>query len=48
VHALQDFGHRLDAVRGSYGNMQLVAWYKMAGRLDAASDPRGEGSARVK
>jgi len=48
VHALQDFGHRLNAVRGGYGNMQLVAWYKKAGRLEAASDPRGEGSARIK
>jgi len=48
VHALQDFGHRLNAVRGGYGNMQLVAWYKKAGRLEAASDPRGEGRARIK
>jgi gamma-glutamyltranspeptidase/glutathione hydrolase len=48
ARALQGFGHRLDVVRGSYGNMQLVAWYKKAGRLEAASDPRGEGSARVK
>jgi gamma-glutamyltranspeptidase / glutathione hydrolase len=48
ARALQGFGHRLDAVRGSYGNMQLVAWYKKTGRLEAASDPRGEGSAKVK
>jgi gamma-glutamyltranspeptidase/glutathione hydrolase len=48
ARALQGFGHRLDAVRGSYGNMQLVTWYKKAGRLEAVSDPRGEGSARVK
>jgi gamma-glutamyltranspeptidase/glutathione hydrolase len=48
ARALQGFGHRLDAVRGSYGNMQLVTWYKKAGRLEAASDPRGEGGARVK
>jgi hypothetical protein len=25
-----------------------VTWYKKAGRLEAVSDPRGEGSARVK
>ncbi len=48
ARVLQGFGHRLDAVRGSYGNMQLVAWYKKAGRLEAASDPRGEGGARIK
>lgn len=47
ARVLQGFGHRLDAVRGNYGNMQLVAWYKKAGRLEAASDPRGEGGARV-
>jgi gamma-glutamyltranspeptidase/glutathione hydrolase len=48
VRALQGFGHRLDAVRGSYGNMQLVMWNKKSGRMEAASDPRGEGGARVK
>jgi gamma-glutamyltranspeptidase/glutathione hydrolase len=48
ARVLQGFGHRLDAVRGSYGNMQLVAWYKKAGKLEAASDPRGEGVAKVK
>ena len=48
ARALQGLGHRLDAVRGSYGNMQLVAWYKKTGRLEAASDPRGEGGAKVK
>jgi gamma-glutamyltranspeptidase/glutathione hydrolase len=48
ARALQGFGHRLDAVRGSYGNMQLVSWHKKAGRLEAASDPRGEGRAKVK
>jgi gamma-glutamyltranspeptidase/glutathione hydrolase len=30
-----------------YGNMQLVAWFKKAGRVEAASDPRGEGAAVV-
>ncbi len=30
-----------------YGNMQLVAWFKNGNRLEAASDPRGEGSAVV-
>ncbi len=31
-----------------YGNMQLVAWFKKTGRVEAASDPRGEGAAAVK
>jgi gamma-glutamyltranspeptidase/glutathione hydrolase len=48
ARALQGFGHRLEVVRGSYGNMQLVAWYKKTGRLEAVSDPRGEGGAKVK
>lgn len=45
---LQQLGHRLEAVRDGYGNMQLVAWYKKGGRMAAASDPRGAGSALVK
>ncbi|MBI5782631.1 MAG: gamma-glutamyltransferase [Gammaproteobacteria bacterium] len=45
---LRWFGHRLEAVRGGYGNMQVVAWYKKTGKLEAASDPRGEGAAVVK
>lgn len=48
ARALQDLGHRLEAVRGAYGNMQVVAWYKKTGKLEAASDPRGEGGAIVK
>lgn len=48
ARALQGFGHKLDAVRGSYGNMQLVMWHKKTGKLEAASDPRGEGGAKVK
>ncbi len=31
-----------------YGNMQLVAWFGKENRLEAASDPRGEGAAVVK
>lgn len=45
---LQRFGHRLEAVHSGYGNMQLVAWYKKTGKLEAASDPRVEGAAVVK
>ena len=45
---LQRFGHRPESVRGRYGNMQVVAWHKKTGKLEAASDPRGEGAAVVK
>lgn len=30
-----------------YGNMQLVAWFRKTDRVEAASDPRGEGAAHV-
>ena len=45
---LQQLGHRIEVVRDGYGNMQLVAWHKKDGRMGAASDPRGAGSALVK
>ncbi len=48
ARALRQFGHRLESVRGRYGNMQVVAWYKKDNRVEAASDPRGEGAAVVK
>lgn len=47
ARALQGYGHRLEAVRG-YGNMQMVAWYRKTGKLEAVPDPRGEGSGVVK
>ncbi len=40
-------GYALVPRADGYGNMQLVAWFKKAGRVEAASDPRGEGQARV-
>ena len=46
--SLERRGYRLEAVRGGYGNMQLVAWYKKTGRMEAVSDPRGEGSGLAK
>ncbi|MDN5850550.1 MAG: gamma-glutamyltransferase [Nitrococcus sp.] len=39
-HALRDVGRR-------YGDMQAIMWDRASGRLEAASDPRGIGSARV-
>jgi len=45
--ALAQGGYRLETTR-SYGNMQIVEWLKKTGRVEAASDPRGEGSGLVK
>ncbi|WP_019589875.1 MULTISPECIES: gamma-glutamyltransferase [unclassified Thioalkalivibrio] len=40
-------GHRLTPQVRPFGDMQAVLWEREAGRLEAASDPRGEGEARV-
>ena len=44
---LTKLGHSFKAVPRDYGNMQLVIWDKVNGRLQAASDPRGVGAALV-
>ncbi len=44
---LQKRGHRLFELREPYGNMQAVLWDRGLGVVRAASDPRGEGRARV-
>lgn len=44
---LQLRGHHLDEMNRRYGNMQVVIWDKTKNRLNAASDPRGEGVSRV-
>jgi len=41
--ALEQHGYRLRTVRGRYGNMQVVTQNKLTGRIEAVSDPRGEG-----
>ncbi len=43
---LELMGHRIEVNEG-FGNMQAVAWWRKDGRLEAASDPRGEGQAAV-
>lgn len=43
---LERMGHRFEQ-QSSFGNMQAVAWWRREGRLEAASDPRGEGEAMV-
>jgi gamma-glutamyltranspeptidase/glutathione hydrolase len=47
VLALTQHGHTLVAREEPYGNMQLVVWDKKTLRLEAVSDPRGEGLGRV-
>ena len=49
AHALRQWGHRLEEFRSEgYGNMQIVTQHKKTHRLEAASDPRGEGAAEVR
>ncbi|MFO7582293.1 gamma-glutamyltransferase [Guyparkeria sp.] len=43
---LEAMGHEIE-VKDSFGNMQAVAWWRDGDRLEAASDPRGEGEAVV-
>ncbi len=45
--ALKDMGHELEEKSRRYGNMQAILWDKKANKVYAASDPRGEGEARV-
>ncbi len=47
LKALNAKGHQLKQSRRSYGDMQAVQLNKNNRQLTAASDPRGEGSARV-
>jgi len=46
IGTLRARGHKLTETQ-PYGNMQAVFWDRQAGRVYAASDPRGVGSARV-
>lgn len=41
-------GHEITQLGRRYGDMQIVVADKAGGRLDAASDPRGEGLAQVR
>lgn len=45
--ALSAMGHHLEPV-SDFGNMQVVVWDRAGDRLDAASDPRGEGAPDVR
>lgn len=48
IKQLQKAGHKLKAHSASYGNMLAVSWNKKKNIVEAASDPRGQGSASVK
>ena len=48
AEALRARGHELAETRRDYGNLQVVTWDHEDGRVEAASDPRGEvGEAEV-
>lgn len=40
-------GHKLNVLNRQFGNLQIITADKLTGQLNAASDPRGEGSARI-
>ncbi len=47
VKALQKLGHKTHAMDDVYGNMQVIVLDKKSGKIEAASDSRGIGSAKV-
>ena len=40
-------GHQFKEINRRYGNMQAILWHKKEAKIEAASDPRGEGYAKV-
>lgn len=44
---LKALGHELKALDSTYGNLQAITWDACSGKVGAASDPRGLGTARV-
>ena len=47
IIALQKLAHKTKALDNTYGNMQVIVLDKKTGQLEAASDGRGIGSAKV-
>jgi gamma-glutamyltranspeptidase/glutathione hydrolase len=43
IKELQAMGHTLQVSRRQWGNMQVITWNYATGKVEAASDPRGEG-----
>ncbi len=47
IAALQAKGHTLKMPGWQWGNMQVITWDFASGKVEAASDPRGEGAGLV-
>jgi gamma-glutamyltranspeptidase / glutathione hydrolase len=47
IQALQAMGHKLKPSARQWGNMQVITWDFASGKVEAASDPRGEGEGLV-
>jgi gamma-glutamyltranspeptidase / glutathione hydrolase len=47
ITQLQAMGHTLKVSGRQWGNMQVITWDFASGKVDAASDPRGEGVGMV-
>src|SRR5258708_17036673 len=46
IKELQAVGHTLRVSGRQWGNMQVITWDYATGKVDAASDPRGDGVGR--
>jgi gamma-glutamyltranspeptidase / glutathione hydrolase len=47
IAKLTSMGHRLRLSNRQWGNMQVITWDFASGKVEAASDPRGEGEGLV-
>ena len=47
INELQAMGHGLKLSGRRWGNMQVITWDYATGKIEAASDPRGEGEGMV-
>jgi len=47
IAALQAMGHTLEEGSRRWGNMEVITWNFASGKVEAASDPRGEGEGLV-
>jgi gamma-glutamyltranspeptidase/glutathione hydrolase len=47
IKELQTMGHTLKVSGRQWGNMQVITWDFATGKVEAASDPRGEGEGLV-
>ncbi|MCG7897800.1 MAG: gamma-glutamyltransferase [Candidatus Thiodiazotropha lotti] len=47
ISQLTEMGHNFKPLKNRYGNMQAVVWHKSTGQVEAASDPRGVGMAKI-